>query len=187
MNARWAAVAAVLGGLAWIPVRLGVSVAWSTEFLRFTYVRWNSLMVIPLGLLLLAMVGLARQAPSRRGRIGAWVAAAGLVGMLAGVIVEFWIFGGLSGNRDGAIAGWLIYLVGGLLVHVIGLVVFGIGAVRTAQWRTLGALALVIAALHLGWLPAGLAGEAWLVADQVLIGLAWVGIGLAWTARASAE
>ena len=35
----WSAAAVVLGGLAWIPVRLGVSVAWSTDFLRFTINR----------------------------------------------------------------------------------------------------------------------------------------------------
>lgn len=178
MMPRWAGVAAVLGGLAWIPVRLGVSVAFSTEFLRLTYVQWNMLMVVPLSLLLIAMVGLASRAPTRPGRIGAWVAVAGLVGMLAGVIVEFWIYGGLSGDRDGAVLGWMIYLLGGLLIHVVGLVAFGTGVVRTPGWRLVGWLALLVAALHLAWLPAGMVGDAILVADQVLIGLAWVAIGV---------
>lgn len=176
----WSAAAAVLGGLAWIPVRLGVSVAWSTDFLRFTYVRWNMLMVVPLGLLLLAMLALAPRMPSGAGRVGAWVAAAGLVGMLTGVIVEFWVFGGLSGDRDGAVLGWLIYLAAGLLVHVIGLIALGLGAVRTAPWRIVGVLVLLIAALHLAWLPAGMVGDVFLVADQALIGLAWVAVGLVW-------
>jgi len=178
MVTRWAAAAAVLGGLAWIPVRLGVSVAFSTEFLRLTYVRWNSLMVIPLGLMLVAMVALALRAPTRTGRIGAWVAAAGLVGMLIGVIVEFWIFGGLVGNRGGAMVGWLIYLLPGLLVHVVGLIGFGIGAIRTPGWRAIGWLAILVAALHVAWLPAGMVGDVLLVADQMLIGLAWVAIGV---------
>lgn len=65
---------------AWIPVRLGVSVAWSTDFLRLTYVRWNTLMVVALGLLLLAMTAFALWMPSRAGRIGVLVAAAGLWG-----------------------------------------------------------------------------------------------------------
>ena len=184
MNRRlpwWACVAAVLGGLAWIPVRLGVSVAWSADFLRLTYVRWNSLMVMPLVLMLIAMVALAA-AGSRGGtgetRIGGWVAAAGLVGMMAGVIIEFWIFGGLAGDRDGAVLGWMIYLLTGVLVHVVGLIWFGIGAVRAPGWGGIGALALLIAALHVAWLPAGAFGDAFLVADQVLIGLAWVGIGV---------
>ena len=43
MMPRWASAAAILGGLAWIPVRLGVSVGYSTEFLRLTYVEWNKL------------------------------------------------------------------------------------------------------------------------------------------------
>jgi hypothetical protein len=178
---RWACAVAVLGGIAWIPVRLGVSVAWSTEFLRFTYVRWNSLMVVPLVLMLVAMVALAAaaaRAESRAMRIGGWVAAAGLIGMLAGVIVEFWIFGGLIGDRNGAVLGWMIYLLGGVLVHVVGLAWFGIGAVRTTGWSAIGALALLVAVLHVAWLPAGALGDAFLVADQVLIGLAWVGIGL---------
>jgi hypothetical protein len=180
----WAAT--VLGGLAWIPVRLGVSVAWSTEFLRLSYVRWNMLMVVPLGLLLIGMAAVAlavsRRGGTRGAEIGAWVAVAGMVGMLAGVIVEFWIFGGLIGDRDGAILGWLIYLFAGVLVHVIGLGWFGVGAVRTPgwdpRWRGVGALALLMAALHVAWLPAGSLGSAPLIMDQVLIGLAWVAIGL---------
>ena len=172
---RWASAAAVVGGVAWIPIRLGVSVAFLTEFMRLTYVEWNKLMVVPLGLLLIATAALAMRVPSPAGRVGAWLAVAGLVGMLVGVIVEFWIFGGLVGDRDGAVLGWLIYL-GGLLVHVIGLAVFGI--VRTPGWGGVGGLALFVAALHVVWLPAGVVGGAFLVADQVLIGLAWVAIGL---------
>lgn len=178
MIPRWASAAAVLGGLAWIPVRLGVSVAFSTDFLRLSYVQWNMLMVVPLVLLLVAMatVALAPRLRSRPGRIGAWVAVAGLLGMLAGVIVEFWIFGGLARDREGAVLGWLIYLAG-LLLHVIGLIGFGIGVVRLPGWSAVGALSLVIAGLHVAWLPAGMLGGAWLVADQVLIGLAWVVFG----------
>jgi hypothetical protein len=182
----WAAAAAIIGGLAWIPVRLGVSVAFSTEFLRLTYVRWNMLMVVPLVLLLVATAALASRVRSRPGRIGAWVAAAGLAGMLAGVIVEFWIFGGLAGDRDGAVLGWLIYLTAGLLVHVIGLIGFGIVAVRTPGWVAVGALALVIAALHLAWLPSGILGDAFLEANQVLIGLAWVAVGIVSLGRRTA-
>jgi hypothetical protein len=171
----WAAAAAVLGGLAWIPVRLGVSVAFSTDFLRLSYVTWNLLMVVPLALMLVAAVGLRREAESRGARVGAGLAAAGLVGMLAGVVVEFAVFGGLSGNRDGAVIGWMLYLLGGLLPHVVGLAILGI-----ARWPTsLGALALAVALLHLAWLPAGMVGgDAVLVADQVAIGLAWVAMGV---------
>ena len=182
MMPRWASAAAVLGGLAWIPVRLGVSVAFSTDFLRLSYVQWNMLMVVPLVLLLVATVAVASRLRSRPGSIGAWVAVAGLLGMLAGVVVEFWIFGGLAGDREGAVLGWLIYLAG-LLVHVIGLIGFGIGVVRIPGWSEVGALALVIAVLHLVWLPSGMLGGVWLVADQVLIGLAWVAVGFAWMRR----
>jgi hypothetical protein len=72
----------------------------------------------------------------------------------------------------------MIYLLAGLLVHVVGLIGFGIGVVRTPGWRSVGWLALLVATLHLAWLPAGMLGEVLLVADQVLIGLAWVAIGV---------
>lgn len=172
----WAALAAIGGGLAWIPVRLGVSVAFSTEFLTLDYVTWNKLMVVPLALLIAAAVALAMRVESRGARIGAAVAAAGLIGMLAGVVVEFYVFGGLAGDRGGAIVGWGIYLLAGLLVHVIGLAVLGVALRRTP----VGWLALVIAALHLLWLPSGFVeGGGLLVANQLAIGLAWVALGVA--------
>jgi hypothetical protein len=170
------ALTAIAGGVAWIPMRLGVSVAFSTEFLRLDYVTWNKLMVVPLALMIAAGVALATSVGSRAARIGAAMAVAGLIGMLAGVVVEFFVFGGLSGDRGGAMLGWGIYLLGGLLVHVIGLAVLAV-----ARWGTaVGWLALLIAALHVAWLPSGFVeGGMLLVADQVAIGLAWVALGVA--------
>ena len=173
---RLAGLAAMLAGVAWIPIRLAISVTFAQPLLDLSYVEWNRLMVIPLGLqLVTALGGLLAIARTHAGRIGAAIAAAGLVGMLAGIIVEFWIFGGLAGDREGAIAGWMIYLLAGVLVHVIGMATFGIGSLR-AGWMPIGALAVGIAALHIAWLPA--AGDArLLIADQVLVGLSWVAIG----------
>jgi hypothetical protein len=78
------AAAAILGGLTWIPIRIAISVTFSRPLLDLTYVEWNKLMVVPLGLLLVAMIGVAGLAASRAARVGAWVAVTGLVGMLAG-------------------------------------------------------------------------------------------------------
>ena len=176
----WASLGAILGGLAWVPIRLGVSVSFSTELLRLTYVQWNKLMIVPLALMAAAATGLLLRAPTRAARVGAAIAVVGLLGMMAGVVVEFYVFGGLSGDREGAIVGWMLYLLGGLLPHVIGLVVLG----RALRRMPVGLLALVIGGLHVAWLPAGMTGDALLIVDQVAIGLAWVALGaVGWRRR----
>jgi hypothetical protein len=169
-----AGVAAILGGLAWIPIRLAIGGTWGTTVAGLGYVEWNRLMVVPLVLLQGGIAVLWSRARSQRARVAALVAAVGLAGMLAGVVVEFWIFGGLEGDRDGAIVGWMIYLIGGVLVHVIGLVLY---------WRArpgaLGSLAVAIAALHVLWIPAGLSGiDTLLILDQALIGVGWMAVGV---------
>ena len=171
---RLAGFAAILGGLVWIPVRLAIGGTWGTTVAGLGYVPWTQLMVVPLALLVGGIVVLWCRAGTSRARTATLVAAVGLAGMLAGVVVEFWIFGGLEGDRDGAIVGWLIYLLAGVLVHVVGLLAYWI-----ARGRALGALALAIAALHLLWIPAGLSGIDMLLAlDQALIGVSWVAVGV---------
>jgi hypothetical protein len=131
-------------------------------------------MVVPLVLLFGGIAVLWSPAAEARARTGALLAAIGLAGMLAGVVVEFWIFGGLEGDRDGAVVGWMIYLLAGVLVHAIGLALYGL-----RRRGIVGALAFGIAALHVLWIPAGLSGiDALLVLDQALIGMGWVAIGV---------
>jgi hypothetical protein len=102
--------------------------------------------------------------------------------MLAGVIVEFWVFGGLAGDPAGAIVGWMIYLLAGVVVHIIGLALYGQG-----RRGVLGALAFAIAALHVLWFAAVLSGvDALLALDQLLIGLGWVAVGSIGIAQPSA-
>lgn len=171
---RVASVAAVLGGMAWIPVRLAIGGTWGTTVAGLDYVEWNRLMVVPLTLLFGGIVTLWSGAGTTRQRSGALVAALGLAGMLAGVVVEFWIFGGLQGDREGAIVGWMIYLLAGVLVHAIGLGLYGL-----RPRGALAALALGIAALHVLWIPVVLTGiDALLVLDQALIGMGWVAVGV---------
>lgn len=175
-----AAAAAIVGGLVWIPVRLGVSVAYSTPFLELDYVTWNKLMAVPLVLMIVATLGLVPRRCARGTRLAAAVVLLGLAGMLAGVVIEFFVAGGLSGDRDGAMLGWGAYLIG-LAVHVVGLLALGVVLRRAVA----GWLALLVGVLHLAWLPAGMLQEPWLlVADQVAIGLSWIGIGLAVASQA---
>lgn len=179
---RWTAVAAIVGGLAWIPVRAAISVTFSQPLLGLTYVEWNRIEVVPIALMLLALAVGVRPLVAGAVRLvttGLWVATAGLIGMLLGVIVEFWIAGGLSGNRELSIIGWGIYLLAGVATHLVGMVLLGIGLLRqrAGMARGLGALALVIGVLHALWIPSGFIADALLLADQALIGLAWVGIG----------
>lgn len=168
------ATAGILGGLAWIPVRLGVSFSYSTAFAGLDYVAWNKLMVIPLGLMIVALVGLLGRVLEGPARVATRIAIAGLAGMLAGTVLEFFVFGGLAGDPAGANAGWTVYLLG-LAVHVLGLVVLGV----VLRGSALGWAALFIAVFHVAWLPAGtVEGGVLLVADQVGIGLAWVALAL---------
>jgi hypothetical protein len=177
---RIAGVGSILGGLTWIPVRLAIGGTWGTTVGGLDYVAWNRLMVVPLLLLIGGVVVLAGAATGRS-RVGAMVSAVGLVGMLIGVVVEFWIFGGLEGDRDGAIVGWMIYLLVGVLVHTIGLVL-----VHRTVGGALGGLALGIAGLHVLWIPAGLTGDLLLALDQMLIGLGWTVIGAIELGRSAA-
>lgn len=179
---RLAGVAAILGGLAWIPIRLAIGGTWGTTVAGLGYVEWNRLMVVPLVLLSGGIVILWSRADSSRARTAALVAAVGLAGMLTGVVVEFWMFGGLEGDREGAIVGWMIYLLAGVLVHVVGLALYG-----QRRRGAIGALAMAIAALHVVWIPAGLSGIGALLAiDQLLIGLGWVAVGSIGIAQPSA-
>lgn len=171
---RIVAGASVLGGLVWIPIRLAIGGTWGTTPGGLSYEDWNRLMVLPLALLVGGIAVLLGRPTSRVARTGAWLAGAGLVGMLAGVIIEFWVFGGLAGDRDGAIAGWMVYLLPGVLLHAAGLVVHAVGKRDVVGW-----LAGAIAVLHLLWIPATMVADALMALDQALIGLLWAGIGVA--------
>lgn len=68
---RVPAAAAVVGGLAWIPVRLAVSGSWGEAVAGLSYVEWDRLMVIPLILLLAAIPSLRAMARWRPARVSA--------------------------------------------------------------------------------------------------------------------
>ena len=101
------------------------------------------------------------------------------------MVIEFWWGGGLRGNRDLAMVGWGIYGLG-LLGQTVGLALFGVGALRAGGLpRWLGMVPLVMAALHVLWLPSLALGLGTVsVLDQILLGLGWIALGYAlWSPR----
>jgi hypothetical protein len=153
---------------------------WAVPVFGLDYVTYNRMMVVPLFLLIAGAVAL-RHFVGQGGRWGLALVVLGLAASLAGVMIEFWWAGGLSGNRQGAMLGWGIYGLG-LLGQAIGLAVFGIGALRSRRllpyW--IGIVPLAMAALLVLW-PPMLAWQldTWSILDQVLYGLGWVALGYA--------
>ncbi len=182
-------LAMMLGGVLWIALRPLVASTWGTPVFGLGYEDYNRLMVAPLLLLLAGALACRCSLPPEAGRAARWglaLLALGVATSLAGVVIEFWWAGGLRGDRAGALLGWAAYGLG-LLVQVVGLTLFGAGALRAAclpSW--LAVVAPTMAALHLLWLPTlHLRLARWSVADQVLIGLGWVALGYAlWASRA---
>ncbi len=187
--ARLAGLATLLGGLLWIPLRYFSAASWDNPILGLGYRGWNSLVPIPLLLLLLGVLALrARygEGIGRLGRVGLGITAVGLAGMAIGVIVEFWWAGGLAGNRLGANIGWVVYLASYVLVLTLGLWLFGIALIRTAQLRAWSLVPLLMGALTLSWPLAISLGGAWQsewaepvfgLGWQELFGLGWLPVG----------
>ncbi len=128
----WGGLMAMLGGALWIVLRPLVLSTWGTPVFGFDYGDYNRMMVAPLLLLLAGAVTFRFFHPASAGRLGRWglvLVALGLATSLAGVIIEFWVAGGLGGNRAGAMLGWGLYGLG-LLGQTIGLGLFGAGAWR---------------------------------------------------------
>ncbi len=185
-SARHGALAIILGGLLWIPIRYFVTFSWDNPMLGLDYRSWNSLMPIPLLLLLLGVVALhARHGEEigRVGRAGLLVTAIGLVGAMSGVIVEFWWAGGLSGNRTGAHIGWAAYLASYALLLTVGLWLLGIALIRSPRLCVWGVAPLLMGASSLAWPPVIALGSAWQsMWVQTVFGLGWVLLGsLLWT------
>lgn len=186
----WGGFTTMLGGALWIVLRPLVLTTWGRTVFGFDYVDYNRMMVAPLLLLLLGVVALLFLEPASTGRLGRWglaIVALGLATSLAGVIVEFWVAGGLRGNRAGAMLGWGLYGLG-LLAQTIGLGLFGAGALRGRRLPTwLGFLVVVMAALPVLWFPMiAMRLDSLSILDQVLYGAGWMVLGYALGPRPSA-
>ena len=165
-----------LGGLTWVPARYGVMTTWEGTWLGLDYGGWNRLMLVPLLLLAAGAVACARAASQRRTRVAWAVLAAGFALAGTGVAIEFVVGGGLQGGPESvAVAGWMVYLLGQVVTAVAALVLAA--ALNRNGQRGAAAAAAVAGVATLAWPAAGhtLTLE---VADQVLIGLAWVALGV---------
>jgi hypothetical protein len=180
---RWLGTSAIVGGVLWTLLRPFISNTWGRPTMGFTYEDYNRMMVLPLIFLLTGAWGLGIRywySIGKLGRTGGVLVGLGLLGALAGVVVEFWWAGGLSGNRDGAMWGWLTYLLG-LAALTIGLTLYGVSALLQKimpAWSR--PITLLMASLLVLWVLSSIVGlEDWGNAGKALVGLGWVLLGMA--------
>ncbi|CAA9399374.1 MAG: hypothetical protein AVDCRST_MAG75-2023 [uncultured Propionibacteriaceae bacterium] len=165
-----------LGGLTWVPARYGVMTTWEGTWLGLEYGGWNRLMLVPLLLLTAGAVAAARAASRRRTRVAWAVLATGFALAGTGVAIEFIVGGGLQGGPESiAVAGWTVYLLGQFVTAVAALVLAA--ALAREGPRGAAAAAVVAGIATLAW-PAAAIRLSVELADQVLIGLAWVALGV---------
>ncbi len=192
---RLSGLAAILGGVLWIAVRLLILL----EPPPFSYDAYNRMFTAPLLLLLVGLLGLSVRRAGGRGRLartGIVAALAGCALLIAGNVAEFWLV--LAQSKPNANAayqsgaeevwigseiGWMLFLLGFLILS-IGLVLFGVAAVRANELPRWRALPLMVGAAGL---TAFLFGPFLVaVADLLLtlIGVGWILLGYAlWTGR----
>lgn len=175
-------MAAVLGGTVWLLLRPMVATTFARPAFGLAYEDFNRLMLVPLGLLLVAAVGFVTASDRRLVRVGAGMVATALVLALAGVTVEFVLGGGLRGDRDLALAGWGLYLLGYVL-QGIGLAVVAVGAAR-ARVVVVAIVAAAMAAASLTWLPLLALRQVGIAAvTDAALGAGWIVLGLALSKR----
>ena len=188
---RWGGPAAIAGGVLWIMLRPLVAITWNNPMFGLAYEDYNRLMVAPLALLLPGALGLhARYAGhtagwARRGLLGTVL---GVPLMLLGVIIEFYVAGGVNtGDWTGSLVGWLVFLLG-YAATTAGLVVFGVAARRGALLGGWSGLPLAMGVVGLLWPFLAEVGIVVNVLIQVLFGLGWVGLGSAlWSGRGASQ
>jgi hypothetical protein len=185
---RLSGLAAILGGVLWIAVRVLVLL----EPPPFSYDAYNRMFVAPLLLLLVGLLGLSvRRAGGRRrlARTGIVMAFAGCALLIAGNAAEFWLVlvqskpnanaAYQSGAEEvwiGSEIGWILFLLGFLILS-IGLVLFGVAAVRANELPRWRALPLMVG---VAGLTAFLFGPFLVAAADLLltlIGVGWILLG----------
>lgn len=133
-------------------------------------------MLVPLLLLTSGAVAAARAATRRRTRIAWAVLATGFALAGTGVAIEFVVGGGLQGGPESiAVAGWTVYVLGQLVTAVAALVLAA--ALARGGQRGAAAAAALAGIAMLAWPAVGITLSVEL-ADQALIGLAWVALGV---------
>jgi hypothetical protein len=187
---RWAAPAAVIGGLLWALFPFGTLIASIKETppgtlaYQASLVYWWLMAVIPLLLLLVGLVGFHafhRGAYGRLGKVGFFVSFTALSLMFVGNAVEV---ASLTFSGSENAAGHFAFLIGFLLL-LIGSVPLGIFIVRARRdpsSRTGGSLMIaalplgILLAIALGTLSPGTDLGFW-AAITVPYGVAWLLLG----------
>ena len=147
-------------------------------FLELSYYDSTKLAVFALALCIAGLVSLrARQTTGVRtgvGTLGYYLALIGLVGMMVGVVLNFWAipWGETSWATTTSIKYGAFTIGLASLTAFLGLMLLGIGVVRTRALPAWTIIPLVIA---------GLAAIPWLhhTLHGVLIGLSWLVVGYA--------
>ena len=193
---RWSGALAMLGGAIWIlsSVMNAFTHDGARAVLGLSELGWRR-MVDP-GMLFF-MAGLAgfyaRQGgkTGKLGKTGFIIGLAGLVTMLIGNVIEYWVGPLLYDYVQGEISpaehlGWAIVTVGWLVVVPIGFILLGVATLRAKVlpgWRR--PLPLIIGLM----IPSGMLlafgiGEAGVVISFLLFGLGWIVLGYAlWSDR----
>ena len=198
-------LAAMVGGVLWLGlVTLGiVHDFWASAIGVLTYENYNRLLTVPLLLFVVGWFGVRASLvhrPGRLGRASAVIVLIGLLLLLAGNVLEFWLVVFQSryvpfrlGGPDswpGAMIGWGLFLLGCPVVPM-GLVLFGLAALRAKllpRWNAapliiglLSAFGPALAAVGSRW---GTSFEQGFACFMLSLGLGWIVLGyILWSGK----
>ena len=188
---RWTGLAAMLGAAVWWTswILNGFTRDGTVAVLGFSERGWRTVANAALLSFIGGLAGLAAAHPSRAGRVaivGFLTTLLGLVAMLAGNVIEFWV---------AADPGWLMFLFG-LLVQPIGLILLGIPVFKAnglPRWGRpvplgFGAILGLMLVVMMVRLAGGVRVQEKLLAAVIMtIGLGWMVLGYAlwsgWSAK----
>ena len=178
----------MLGGVLWMVVVPLITLTYpgrsgwgrADTLLGLAWEDYNRVLPAVLLLLLVGLAGLRVQYARRSGKLGTVGFALALVGlglMLAGNVVEFWVAGGIRERMSTAdLIGWITYSLGYLFLAA-GLVLLGVGSVRTRvfpRWKgvpfLMGLLVLPMYVTVTGGMTVG-------AVLSVLFGFGWLALG----------
>ena len=171
---RWAGLLVVPGGVLWALSPIGASIS-ATAF-GTPNVFWKLFPSAPL-LLLVGLVGLQLRQSGRAGileKIGFWLAALGLILVVAGDAGLFWL--GLDDTYIMTAPAYRAFRLG-LLVLGVGSILFGVGAPRDGDLPTWGLLPFVVGCLC-GLISFAVDLGSFGTILWMLFGLGWAWLGL---------